>query len=648
MFSRLPLLLCSILWLSGCQLLPDPHSPDNQPVSAAGQLYLQTAAKLPAADQLPAYDALYQGYLQSGLIRANTIKWRELQDQLQQTDLNDCQALPWREWQQQHLLNMAFYRLALNCYEHHQLEAPAKSMRAYQAYLRNGILKTGNGRTHFSAYRIGVFSDAQELLMQLGMQVQTYHAMLASAGNSLYYEVYVYDPTDDHLKAIYFENQQYLHALDGVPYPFVGLVDGWRKELLPESAKTNPAMMVPLAKALSEEGDDLAAEQWLLKAIAGGSLQAQVNLAELCYSSKAALTTSKAQSLGWLMDAADQDYLPALHLLHLLHQQKLVTPADPEQLAALPYYINERAGAGHAEVRLARYLLQGKLVKADPATAIQLLKQAAAAGYPDAASFAILAQLEHQKLAPAEATAQLSSLAAEGSTSAAYLYVSDLMLQNELDPKARQQSRQLLQQAMQAWHPEAFYLYGFGIENGWFTDEHSAVHYYQLAAERFFGRAMLKLGQWYRTEKSAQHDPVQASRWFYLCTRQGVAACAYQAGVMLEDGEASEADPAGALRLYSFAAEQNYAPAVNRMALLYLFGKGTPADTAKAITLLQQAARLGSSSANYYLGLIYFEGEYTSRDLVKARKYFQQAGSHPTARYYLQNWNELSTSPPKR
>lgn len=649
MSSRLyVLLLCGCLWLSGCQLLPDQQSDGNPPLSAAGQLYLTTAARLPVAEQLPAYEDLYRGYLQSGLIRSHAVKWRELQEQLHQTDLSACLTLPWREWQQQHLLNMAFYRLALNCYEHHQLETQARSMRAYQAYLRDGILKTGNGTASFSAYRIGVFSDAQELLMQLGMQIQTYHAVLTAAGNSLYYEVYVYDPTDDRLKAIYFENQQYLHALDGLPYPFVGLVDGWRKELLPESAKTNPAMMVPLAKALIEEGDDLAAEQWLLQAIAADSLQAQVNLAELCYSSKVVLKTSKAQCLGWLMDAADQDYLPALHLLHLLHQQKLVASTDQVQVDSLPYYINERAGPGQAEVRLARYLLQGKIVKADPVTAISLLQQAAAAGHPDAASFALLAQLEHQKLAPAEATDRFAALALEGSTTAAFLYVSDLMLQDELSSGQQQQSRQLLQQAMQAWHPEAFYLYGYGIEKGWFSDQHSAEHYYRLAAERFFGRAMLKMGQWYRAENSAQHDPLLASRWFYLCTRQGVAACAYQAGVMLEDGEASEADPAGALRLYSFAADQNYAPALNRMALLYLFGKGTTADPAKAMALLQQAARLGSNSANYYLGLIYFEGEFTSRDLGKAREYFQQAGPHPTARYYLQNWQELSTNPPKK
>ncbi len=647
-WQAIALLCCCCLLLAGCQQIP--HQP-GQPVNAlpaAGQLYARTAAQLPPVNDLPPYEALYQSFLASGQVQQSAIDWRAMQQQLMQTDIGQCLSLPWRQWQQQNLLNLAFYRLAMNCYQEHQQHSEFKALQAYQSYLRDGILRSGNGKASYSAWRINTFADAHELLSLLGMQTQDYHAVLTASGNSMHYEVHVYDPADNRLKTVFFENQRYLHAIDGLPFPFVGLVDGWRKELLPEGANNNPAMMVPLAIALMEEKNIAEAEALLLKAVARGSLQAKVTLAEWCFQPTLHLKTSKAQCLGWLTDAADQDYIPALQLLHFLHFKTLIAGKHQLAVTELQAYINERAGPGVAEVQLARYLLQGKLTPRDTTTAVAQLQTAAKAGHPDAASFAILAQLEHQQLPAAKATAQLKQLAEQGSTTAAYLYVSDLMQQPELNEAERQQAQQLLRQAMLSYHPEAFYLYGYGLERRWFADDSQpANYYYQQAAERFFARAMLRLGNLYRDGEFVKADPLQASRWLYLCTRQGIAACAFHVGVMLDDGEGISADPAAAMRFYSFGAEQGYAPALNRLGLLYLFGKGTPEDPVKAVELLQQAASKGSASASYYLGLLYFEGQQVSRDLVKARQYFEQAQEHPKARYYLENWQQLTTQPSK-
>lgn len=636
---------CVCLLLSGCQQTPPAPA---EKIPAAGRLYVETAQALPAANALPPYEVLHQSFLASGQVHLSAKHWREMQDKLMQTDISQCLTLPWQEWQQQNLLNLAFYRLALNCYKEHQQNDDIKRLSAYQSYLRDGILRSGNGKAAYSAWRINTFADAHELLGLLGMQVQDYHAVLAASGNSMHYEVHVYDPSDNLLKAVFFENQRYLHAIDGLPFPFVGLVDGWRNELLPEGAKKNPAMMVPLAKALVEEKKLAEAEELLLKAVAEGSLQARVTLAEYCFQPGLQLKTSKARCLGWLTDAADQDYIPALQLLHFLHFNQLTAGKHQAATAELQASINARAGAGVAEVQLARYFLQGKLVKRDVNAAIQHLQAAAKAGHPDAAAFAILAQLEHQKIQSDHATAQLKQLAEQGSTTAAYLYVSDLMQQNQLSKTERQHAQNLLRQAMLSFHPEAFYLYGYGLERQWFNEPgKDAAYYYQQAAERFFARAMLRLGNMYRDGEFVTADPVLASRWLYLCTRQGIAACAFHAGVMLDDGEGIPADPAGALRFYSFGAEQGYAPALNRLGLMYLFGKGTKADPKKAVALLQQAASKGSISASYYLGLLYFEGKEVNRDFKKARQYFEQAQEHPKARYYLDNWQQLTTQPVK-
>jgi TPR repeat protein len=638
-------LFCLCWLLSGCQQTP---AASKIAVPPAGQLWERTATALPAASDLPPYEELYLSFLASRQVHLSAQSWRQMQEQLMRTDISQCMTLPWQEWQRQNLLNLAFYRLALNCYQEHQQPEQQRKLLAYQSYLRDGILRSGNGKASFSAWRISTFADAHELLGLLGMQMQDYHAVLGSSGNSMHYEVHAYDPADNQLKVVFFENQRYLHAIDGLPFPFVGLVDGWRKELLPEGAKSNPAMMVALARVLAEEGKYAEAERYLLTAIGQGSLQARVALAELSLLPGISLQSSKAQCLGWLTDAADQDYIPALQLLHLLHQQQLTGGKHQQASQELVAYINEKSGPGHAEVQLARYLLQGKLVKRDAAAAITQLQIAAKAGHPDAASFALLAQIEHQQLPAATATTQLKQLAEQGSTTAAYLYVSDVMQLGDLTADQGLQAQQLLRRAMLSFHPEAFYLYGYGLERQWFNEPgRTAADYYRQAAERYFGRAMLKLGNMYRDGDQVAADPQQASRWFFLCSRQGVAACAFHAGVMLDDGEGIPADPAGAVRFYSFGAEQGYAPALNRLALLYLFGKGTKADPAKAVDLLQQAAGKGSISASYYLGLLYFEGKVVSRNLNKAHQYFEQAREHPNARHYLDNWQQLSTQPAK-
>lgn len=650
LLTRLPRCYCAILFLLTALLGGCAHTsaPQAVKVPAEGLLYAKTVEALPSVSALPPFEQLYVSYLQSGQVHSGITAWRQMQERLNQTDLNQCLTLPWTDWQRQNLLNLAYYRLAINCYREHQQTERLKTMQAWQGYVRDGILRSGNGKASYSAWRINTFSDAHELLGLLGMQLQDYHAVLGAYGNSMYYEVHVYDPADNQLKAVYFENQRYLHAVDGLPFPFVGLVDGWRKELLPEGAKTNPAMMVPLAVALLEENQPADAEHYLLTAARQGSLQARVTLADYCFRTGIVFSTPKAECLGWLTDAADQDYIPALQLLYFLHQQQLTGGKHQQAAKELAAYINEKAGPGTAEVQYARYLLQGKLSKRDPATAIRYLLAAAKAGHPDAGSFAVLAQLEHQQLAAATGTQQLKQLAAQGSTTAAYLYVSDLMQQSQVSTAERQQAQQLLRQAMLSFHPEAFYLYGYGLEQKWFSEpEHHAAFYYQQAAERFFGRAMLRLGNMYRDGETVSADPQQASRWFYLCTRQGIAACAFHAGVMLDDGEGVKEDSAGAMRFYRYAADQGYAPAMNRLGLLYLFGKGTAANPAKALALLQQAADKGSISASYYLGLVYFEGKVVSRDLAKARTFFEQAREHPNARHYLDNWQQLTAQPDK-
>ena len=634
---RLAITALLLLPLTACQLA-NRTAPTN-----ADNLYLQTVATLPAPADLANYQAVQQSYLQSGQVSQSAANFQRFQQLLEKTEPDDCLLLHWQQLQQQNLLQLAFYRLAIQCQLHHQQAAQVAVLRGYQSWVRDGILKSGDGDHHYSAWQVNSFTNALELTGLLGMSIQDYYGVLSANGNSLHYEVHVFDPIESRYRVLYFDNQRYIHAFENTPFPFIPLSDGWRQGLLPEGAKSNPALMVPLAKALFDENKPLEAQELLRTAISRRSFQAAVLLADWCFRPDSQVTISKAQCLGWLLEAADEDYLPALELILYLQYSKQVPMAPDADLRTLREYINDRARPGHAELQLARYLLQQQRPGADTAAAIELLKQSAVAGFPEAGAYAVLIQAEQKLLPAADINQQLHQLAEQGSSVAAYLYVSDLLQLPKLSAAQQASIEPLLKQSARAGHPEAYYLLGVASETGMLTDNSATADYYRHAAEHYFSRAMLRLGILYREGKTVAADPLQATRWFYLCTRQGNAGCAFQAAVMLDDGSAVPEDTPAAIRLYQYAVEQGHAGAMNRLALLYLFGKGMPTDQQKALQLLNTAASKGSDSANYYLGLLYFDGQLVGRDLAKAHQYFQQAGQHPQAQYYLQNWQALSS-----
>ncbi len=633
------LCLCCCLWLlSACQSRPAAHS--------AANLYLQTIDNLADAEQLPPYSTLYQSYLQSPAVEKTALAWQQWQ---QQADGKNCRQLDWQQGQKDNFWTLAFYRQAIRCFSEQadNNNNELKHWHAYLNYLRTGLLQTGHGRTAYAAFQINMYQDAHDLVQLLGMQVLDYYAELSSSNNALHYVLQVYDSSDQKFKAIYFENQRYLHALDQIPFPFTGLVDGWGRQMQPEYAKTNSMLLLPLAMLQQQAGQSEQAASLYQQGISEGSHQAAVKLAELCY--QASLELKKSQCHQWLLAAADDDYVPALQFLLFLHQSGRLGAVDKGNIKEQLQLINQLAGAGQAELQLSRYYFGNKFGKSDPAQGDFWLKAAAAAGMQDAKAFYLLSQLEQHPEKTTELSQQLKPLAEQGNSVAAYLYASQLIQQQPVSPSAAAEAEQYLLQASQNWHPEALFLLAYGYEEGVFgaPQPQLALQYYQQAAERFFSRAMLRLGTLYRDGIKVPKNSELANRWFMLCSKQGNSACAFNAALMFDDGDGVPQNYQTAANFYQYAAAQGYAPAKNRLALLYLFGKGLKEDSNKALQLFAEAAAAGSHSANYYLGLLYFEGKVVPRDFAKAKLYFEQAGQHPNAIRYLQNWQQMTGQPDK-
>lgn len=632
--------LCGCLFLlilSACQSRPTAPYQDN--------LYLKQLEMLPEATKLPPYTEFYQSYLQSPVVFETSAAWLEFQQQLNDDPAN-CQQLPWQQLLKTQFWNLTFYLQAQQCFA----SAPAelKSFREYQQYVLNGILQSGNGKASYSAYQLTNYFDAHEIVRLLDLQTVDYYGELSSENNALHYVFQVYDQNQQKFRTLYFENQRYLHAIDQIPFPFMGLVDGWKELLFSKSTQTSQILILPrAAEALAANRFDEAVQLYR-QAIAAGSLQASVKFAELCYRNDSKQVVDPTECQQQLIQAADSDYVPALHLLHFLHRSGQFGKANQVKMAELHRLIAMMTEPGQAELQLSRYYYNKNFVGTDPTQGDLWLQQASTQGMSDARAFWLLSEHEKKRLSESEFNQQLQQLAEQGGSAASYLYASQIMQQPKLTPQQAQTVEAYLLQAAQNHHPEAYYLLAHGYEDGLFGTVQMplALANYRHAAERFYPRAMLRLGALYREGKSLPQDPLTANRWYLLCSKQGHRGCAYNAGVMFDDGEGVPQNFDNAFRFFSYAAEQGYAPAINRLALLYLFGKGVTADPEKAVTLLTEAAENGSISASYYLGLLYFEGKVVTQDYPKAKAYFEKASKHPNAKRYLELWPSLNTIEP--
>lgn len=623
-----------LLILAACQSRPTASHNDN--------LYLQQMAMLPEAAKLPPYTELYQSYLQSPVVFETSTAWLEFQQQLSDNSDN-CQQLPWQQQLKTQFWNLTFYQQALQCFAAEPASAPLKQFNEYQQYVINGVLQSGNGKANYSAYQLNNYFDAHEIVRALELQTVDFYSELSSDNNALHYVFQVYDPSQQKFRTLYFENQRYLHAIDQIPFPFMGLVDGWKELLLTKNTQSNPILLLPRAAEALASNQLQEAATLYRQAIAAGSQQARVKLAEMCYRSNSQTVLLKDECEQQLLLAADSDYVPALHLLHFLHHSGQLGKSDPAKVAQIRQYITAMTDTGQAELQLSRYYYNQSYQSANPKQGDYWLQQAADAGFADAHAFWLLSAHEKAQLSEQELNQQLQKLADQGGSAAAYLYASQIM-QQKMSPQQAQGVEQYLLQSIQNYHPEAFYLLAYGYEEGFFGAGKAelALPYFQRAAERFYPRAMLRLGAINHEGKWLPKDLQRAHRWYLLCSKQGNSACAFNAGVMLDDGDGVAKNHENAFRFFSYAADRGYAPAINRLALLYLFGKGVAADPDKAIALFTEAAGKGSTSANYYLGLLYFEGKLVPQDYPKAKVYFEKASQHPNAQRYLEQWPQLT------
>ncbi len=114
------------------------------------------------------------------------------------------------------------------------------------------------------------------------------------------------------------------------------------------------------------------------------------------------------------------------------------------------------------------------------------------------------------------------------------------------------------------------------------------------------------------------YDPVEATRWLEKGAILGDARCAYNLGVLHEQGVGVPQDLRRAETLYRQAASKGYTNAMNQLAVLIDSGRASTADRGEAVRLFRKAAEKGNGLAAYNLGLMLREGRGTNKDWPQA------------------------------
>ncbi len=114
------------------------------------------------------------------------------------------------------------------------------------------------------------------------------------------------------------------------------------------------------------------------------------------------------------------------------------------------------------------------------------------------------------------------------------------------------------------------------------------------------------------------YDPMEAARWLEKGATLGDARCAYNLGVLHEQGLGVPQDLRRAETLYRQAVSKGYVNAMNQLAVLIDSGRASTTNLGEAVRLFRRAAEKGNGLAAYNLGLMLREGRGTHKDWPQA------------------------------
>ncbi|MCU0290515.1 MAG: sel1 repeat family protein [Thermoanaerobaculaceae bacterium] len=241
--------------------------------------------------------------------------------------------------------------------------------------------------------------------------------------------------------------------------------------------------------------------------------------------------------------------------------------------------------------------LRGK----DPARAVELFLQAAAAGHAEAAEQAGFAFMEGRGVPrdDARAAALFRQAAEAGRPKAQNAYGAFLTTGRGGLAKDPQAGAVWYRKAVAQGEPQAcsnlcgLLLEGLGVEK----DEAEALRLCLLAAAQDRSDALDRLGWMHQYGLGVQKDLAKAFKYYERAARLGDANGQNNLGTMYENGWGVSRDLEQALAWFRQSAAQGYPWAEWNLGRMYQEGLGVPRDEATAIEHFRRAARGGHQAA---------------------------------------------------
>lgn len=234
-----------------------------------------------------------------------------------------------------------------------------------------------------------------------------------------------------------------------------------------------------------------------------------------------------------------------------------------------------------------------QILPKDPAGAVQLFVEAAAAGHAEAAERAAIAYYHGQGV-----------------------------------PRDEARAAPLFRQAAEAGRPSAQNYYGSYLANGQgglVRDDAQAVIWYRKAAAGGDDWAQANLCIRYVNGEGVEQDYQEALRLCRLSAAKNNPAAFDHLGWIHQNGFGVEKNVTEAVAFYRRSAELGNANGQNNLAFMYENGWGVGRDIEQALHWYRQAAAQGYGLAHWNLGRIYNDGVGVAVDQARAIEHWQQA-----------------------
>jgi uncharacterized protein len=360
------------------------------------------------------------------------------------------------------------------------------------------------------------------------------------------------------------------------------------------------------------------------------------------------------EGIAWLEKSAEGGSVDAQLRLAEIYDQR-GQPGDPERVL---HWFRAAAEAGDArgQIRVAEHLLA---TGGDQAEAYRLIESAAEAGNARA-QLRQAARLAEQGGRDVEVVSLLRRSAEQGEAEAAWkLAVIGMAQRGGIDDT---ETLRWLQQAAETGEPGAQHALGsrYAAGAGAEQDHVKAREWYEKAANQGFAPAQEALGFVYQIGQGVDASPSEAAKWYLLAAEQNRPAAMNQLGVLYAQGLLPDPDTAEridffttgggqhvddvaeqlekvaligranndrrAVEWYRRAIAQNYDPAMVNLAKLIREGRAGPdADPEEAVRLLQRASELGNAAGLSEMAMRHSRGEGVSQDPAESLRLMKRA-----------------------